>query len=301
MDLKDILLAEVNNVLDVYKGYLSELTPSNIIRFLRDQDERFDKAIGIVEGIISGAHNLEETDAKTLSIKAATVFILSLWSKLGKKGSSDRFSDEDWNDIAQSVFKYAVVTDAKNYCKLVFVLYRQSIEYALEKMRSNAEDDSVKRIKEIVKQLKKNEDRLDKGTISKVAFVDDDLWLCLEAVFIVLADRTGLQFGDGKYQELSNALGAIIFQKIRLSVYENELQALEDCLKEQQEIDYALSAKLDDYIMQLKDELDRFDAAVEEAFSSVIRTAFAGSAKLAAITGADEILDSIEDVDDFFM
>ena len=72
-------------------------------------------------------------------------------------------------------------------------------------------------------------------------------------------------------------------------------------MKEQKEIDEALANKLDDYILSLKDELDQFDATMEEAFSTDFRTAFTGSAKLAALTGADEVLESIEDIDNYFL
>lgn len=301
MDLKDILLGEVNEIIDVYKGYLSELNAKNVIGFLRKQDEDFDKAVNVIEKVISASQNISDTDSKTLSIKAATVCILSLWNKMGKKGSAEKLNDDDWKDIAQSVLDYAVIMDPKTYTKLVFVQYRKSIEFALEKMAENAEEDSAKRLEEIIKQLKENEDKLDKGAMTEVAFVDDDLWLCLEAIFIVLSDRTGIRIKGGKYQELSNVLGAVIFQKIRLGIYEEELQALEDCLNGQKELDEALTKKLNDYIMQLKDELDLFDKTIEEAFSSDFKTAFTGSAKLAAMTGAEEVLESMDDIDNYFL
>ncbi len=300
MDLKDILVAEINEVIDAYKSYLSELNPQNILEFLRKQDEDFDKAVTIIEKVISASKNIVETDSKALSIKAATVCILSLWNKISKKGSAENLSEEDWKEIAQTVLNYAVITDAKTYTKLVFIQYRKSIDFAIVKMKANAESDSVKRLKEIVDQLKRNEEMLDNGSLSEVSFVDDDLWLCLEAIFIVLSDRSGIRIKDGKYQELSNVIGAVIFQKIRLSVFEDELQALEESLNEQKKLDETLEAKLDDYINRLKDELDIFDATIDEAFSSDFRTAFTGSGKLASMVGAEEVLEDLEDIDNYF-
>ena len=143
---------------------------------------------------------------------------------------------------------------------------------------------------------------LESGTMPEAKFIEENLWLSLEAVFLVLTDRMNFLRISEERRELAEAVEALVFQKIRFRVYDKEVTAVNECLEYQAKLDQKLTEQVNAYIDALRDELDEFDALVDKAFDPTdFRLAFAGSADLAEFLGAEEILKAQSDIDDYFM
>jgi len=143
---------------------------------------------------------------------------------------------------------------------------------------------------------------LKSGSMSEVKFIEESLWLSLEAVFLVMTDRMNHSLIPKERQALAEAVGALTFQNFRYSCYEKELEVIDECLKSQKDLDQRLTQQVNEYIDALNAELDEFDILVEKAFDITdFQAAFRGSINLAKTFKAEEILQTQHDIDDYFM
>ena len=77
---------------------------------------------------------------------------------------------------------------------------------------------------------------------------------------------------------------------------------IDECITHQAELDQRLKERINAYIDALHDELDEFDELVEKAFdTSDFQNAFRGSIQLSKNLGAEGILQTKQDIDDYFM
>ena len=297
-------IAQINlkDILQFCRTAVNELNSSSIVSALREQNERFDKALGTVERILPAAENVLEQGAADVGIKAATIFVISLWSKIRHGASVDDLSKDDWNNIIGNIYENAAVIDPQEYSLLVFDLYRRSIAFAIEPMKPNASPTAVSRLEEIVSLMEEYADELRSGAMSETKFIEENLYLSLEAVFLVMTDRMSFTLLAEERRELAVAVSALIFQKIRYSHYDKELAVVNKCLEYQGELDQRLEERVNAYIDSLKNDLDEFDALVDKAFdTSDYRIAFRGSISLAETIGADGILQTKQDIEDYFL
>lgn len=293
-DLKEILKA--------CKSTLDNINSNSLVTALRAQNERFNNALLLVEKYLPLAEKAFDQDKADLSIRTSTIFLISLWSKLRQGGTVAELTKEDWNGILGNAAEKAVTIDPKDYSKMVFDLYRRSIAFAIDPMRQSASESVINRLEEIVSMMNCYAEDLDNGDVSEIKFIEENLWLSLEAVFLVLTDRMTHRVIPQERQELADALSALVFQKFRYSHYENELAAINECLEYQSDLDQRLESQVTAYIDALNDELDAFDETVERAFNTTdFQTAFRGSIELAQLMGSDEALQNQQDIDDYFM
>ena len=271
---------------------------NTLVGMLREQNAAFEHALSTLEKVLLTAERVEDADREEISLKTATVFILAMFSRMKRGGTVDELTDENWKAIADFALDYAVIREPKEFSLLVFRYYRDAIQFVIEPMRVNAAEDTVARLEEIVQCMDANAELAESGELPEARYIEGSLWLSLEAIFLVLSDQIG--FSKGR-QELANAAGALAFQSIRYRVYSEELAAVERCLEEQDVLDAALAEQVNEYIEHLNRELDDFDAMIAEAFSQDHRVAFRGSANLARAMGENQVLETTEDVDDFFL
>ena len=292
---------DLRGALQYCKDIIEKLDNNTVVAVLREQNEYFGKALDTVEKLIPAAENVIYQDADDIGIQAATAFLISLWSKMRDEESVNDLTQDDWKNIICQVYEQAATIDPREYSRLVFNTYRRSIAFAIEPMRINASQEVIGRLDEIVALMDEYSDALDERTIDEAKYIEENMWLSLEAIFLVMTDRLSLRILPEERRELADALGALAFQKIRYSIYDKELSAIDECLAYQAKLDKRLSSQVDAYIDALRDELDEFDRLVDAAFSSDFRTAFAGSASLAESLDAVDILRSTQDIDDFFL
>ena len=292
----------LRDILQYCRNIVDDLNSSSIVEVLRGQNQSFDKALNLIEKYLPAAEGVLDQDKADLGIKTATIFLISLWSKLRQGSSVAELTKEDWNNVLGAAAEEAATIDPQDYSLMVFDLYRQSITFAIEPMRVNASESVINRLEEIVSLMEGFDEDLRSENISETKFIEENLWLSLEAVFLVLTDRMSHTLLPKERQELSEAVCALVFQKFRFSHYEKELSVINDCLKYQAELDQRLEEQVNAYIDALNNELDEFDLLVEKAFdTSDYQAAFLGSVELARILRAEEILKTQQEIDDYFM
>lgn len=281
---------------------VDELNANTIVTVLREQSGKLDVALGVVEKILPKAEKLLDSDKSDVSMRAATMFLIALWSRLRQGGKVEDLKAEDWNALAGQAFEHAVEMDPRDYSKLVFDLYKKSIAFAIEPMKANASEAVTNRLEEIVSLMDRYSAELESGVLPETKFIEENLWLSLEAVFLVLTDRMNHKYLPEERQELAEAIGALVFQKFRFSIYDKELAAIDACLNNQADLDRRLTEQVNAYIDALNNELDEFDALVERAFDTTdFQEAFRGSKDLAKLLGAKDTLNSQKEIDDYFM
>lgn len=302
MDDKNNLQIILKEALQFCRGAVNELNENSLVSLLRNQNEQFDKALDVIEGILPKAENVLSQNVKDVGIRAATMFIIGLWSKLKDGVSVDDLTKDDWKNVMGVVYEKAAELDPKEYSLLVFDLYRKSIAYAIEPMRLNASSTVIHRLEEIVNLMEGFANGLKSGDITETKFIEENLWLSLEAVFLVLTDRISFRRLPEERRELAEAVSALVFQIFRYDNYDKELAAVNECLEYQGKLDQKLTNRVNEYIGALRDELDEFDMMVEKAFSTAdFTTAFRGSIDLAGTLGAEGILQTRKDIDKYFM
>lgn len=302
MDKDKMLQNSLREILQFCRTTLDELDDYPIITVLRKQNDRFERAIGVVEECFSSAENLQDQDANDVGIRAATMFIIGIWSKLRHGVTVDDLTKDDWENIMGIVYEQATAIDPKDYSILVFDLYRKSIAYAIEPMRANASESVTNRLEEIVDLMATFTGDFESGAMTEVKYIEENLWLSLESVLLVMTDRMSHSLLSKERQEMAEAISALVFQKFRYSLYDKELKAINQCLEYQSKLDQRLAEQVNAYINALNSELDEFDVMVEKAFDTEdFHAAFCGSAVLAKAMGAEEILQTQQDVDEFFI
>jgi len=296
--------AQINlrDILHYCKSTVNDLNSLSIVAAIRNQNQSFDKALNLIEKYLPAAENVLDQDKADLGIKTATIFLLGLWSKLKQGGSVAELTKDDWNNVLGIAAEKAATIDPQGYSLLVFDLYKQSIAFAIEPMRLNASESVINRLEEIVSSMEMHSESLKSGSMSEVKFIEENLWLSLEAVFLVMTDRMNHSLIPKERQELAEAIGALTFQRFRYRHYEKELEVIDACLKSQKDLDQRLTQQVNEYIDALNAELDEFDILVEKAFDITdFQAAFRGSINLAKTMEAEEILQTQQDIDDYFM
>ena len=292
----------LKEMLQYCRGVIDNLNSNSFVTTLLKQNENYSKALDIIEKLLPAAENVLDQGVDDISIRAATMFLIGLWSKLRQGGSVDGLTKDDWNNVLNNVYEQAAAIDPKDYSLKVFDLYRRSIEFAIDPMRGNASPSTIERLEEIVALMESYADALETDVMPEVKYIEENLWLSLEAVFLVLTDRMNHQLIPEERWELAEAIGALTFQKFRYSFYEKELDAVNECLEYQSKLDQRLKEKLNAYIDALRAELDEFDVLMGKAFDTTdFQAAFRESADLARTLGAEDILQTQQDVDDFFL
>lgn len=302
MDSNNKAQITLREILQFCKSSLNDLNSNNIFVALREQNSNFNNALNSIEKYLPAAENILDQDKTNLSIKSAMIFLISLWSKLKHGCSVADLTKDDWNSIMVAAAENTAMIDPKDYSMMVFDLYRKSIAFAIDPMRENASETAINRLEEIVSLMEENSEALETGSMPETKFIEENLWLSLEAVFLVMTDRMSHTLLPEERRELAESVGTLIFQKIRYSHYEEELSVIDECINHQAELDQRLKERINAYIDSLNDELDEFDELVEKAFdTSNFQAALRGSIGLAESVGAKGILLTKEDIDDYFM
>ena len=288
---------EIKEAIALCRAKIKSVNSNNIVQYLCEENAAFDRVLNVLDQAFTVADEIGEQDKKGIGIKTATVFIMSVYAKIRNGQMVKEFTDADWKDIANIAAKYAVLVDPREYSILVFETYRASINFAIGYMENSCES-TIDRLKGIAEEMSLYAEQVRDESMTEAKYIEECLWLSLEAVILVLSDRIGL---NKSHHEFVVAVSSLLFQQLRFQIYSEELDVVEECLQEQQELDAALEHRVNEYIDRLNSELDYFDELVEEAFSSDINTAFKGSMKLSEHTGAEDILKSTQAIDEYFM
>ena len=239
----------------------------------------------------------KDEDISTTSLKALTVMTFAILQRIGQGQDLKSFSKEDWKDILSETGQISILLDEQKYTVFVFMLYEKYIRYSADCL-SEFYPEKAQRINLVADELKQEHIKFYEGLISEPIYVEDCLWISLDAMIKLLASCSYLSH-DGKDGELSMAL----FEFARLKYYQEEYKIVQEYIDSQYQMDDQLQLRYDSFLKKLQLESEQYQKLIDNAFSPNFREAFLGSIALAKASGVEQkdILTSISDVDDYFL
>ena len=287
---------------------------------MRSIDELMDspalqKLARIMEAITFVQENLEaaaesDDDTKRKLIKVATVFQIFLVQKLAEGKKLKDLTNEDWKIIAEKVSQYAIMSDGQQYSVFIFTLYADYIEASADWFSGRPADEAAAKamdkaganIKGLSASIRFNTEQFQTGKISEVDYIEGCLWISLEAMIKLLACLLTPKIGP-EFACLTQAVAQLAFEYGRLVLLNREQKLLESYIENQYKLDEKLQAEYEEYLAEVNLYSEKFQGLIAAAFTPGVRDSLMQSAELARAAGVkeEELLTSIEDVDDFFM
>ena len=262
------------------------------------------KAISIFEKIqVNLCALVNKDDEETLTgIKVGTIILLTVLKKMAHGTTPNKFTEEDYKDIAKAVSEYAVLMDDQEYSVFVFELYAGYIEVSAKVLALRVDEKRTESIHALSEELRKKSVLLRDEKITETAYIEECLWISLEAMIKLLSAYAGSLAGQ-EYIDFLQAVSMYAFEYGRLVLYKKEQDILTEYLEKQYQLDVELSEKFESFKTELKRDSDRFNELVALAFDPGFRETLKSSVELAKAAGVDqeEILDSVEKIDSFFM
>ena len=244
----------------------------------------------------------EDSEQFTL-LKIGTVFQIFLVDVLASGKRANELTADDWQAIADKVEKHAVLEGGKSYSEFVFGLYADYIELSEKvlKVRGVSEDRAAA-VKEIADQIRNNTELLQQGEITEVRYVEDNLWLSLDAMIKCLSLYVTPLIGP-KYTQLLQSVTQLGFEYGRYMLYAKEQAILQEYLDNQRILDERLQTEYEAYLDEVNKNAERFQGLIAAAFDPGLRESLAQSIALAKAYGVKEadLLKSEEEIDAFFM
>lgn len=282
-----------------------------LIRNLKIEDlqkmatlDNLKKALDIIQGVQEAAESLKENGCtkKQNILKVGTTLTIAFFSKIREGKLPADFEEEDWRDIALHVQEYAVKADETQYSMYVFMLYAAYIEYSLGNMAFGLSDEKKEAVQTLADEIKSKTEMLENEQIGEVDYIDDCLWICLEAMIKLTAGAVDARTGFEK-EKVIEAAAMFAFECGRLTLYSREYELVNGYLENQKILDVELAMQFDEYLKELESQTDKFNALIDNAFSMDVRQSLRGSVMLAKVAGVgeDELLKSDEEIADYFM
>ena len=244
----------------------------------------------------------KEEDEKLTLLKIGTVFQIFLVDTLASGKKVKDLKEEDWKSIADKVAKYAVLTDEQSYTEFVFNLYADYIELSAKALRAGKiPKEKVAEVKALADEIRKNTERLHSEELSEANYVENCLWISLEAMIKCLSVSLTSLIGP-EFAQLAEATSQLAFEHGRYVLYAREQAILQAYIENQYILDEQLQKEYEAYLDEVKKHAERFGSLVENAFTLDLHEALIESAELARASGVkeEELLTSIEDIDDYF-
>ena len=251
----------------------------------------------------------EKDETSLTALKAGTMVLFSLLGKLVSGKSLRDLTDTDWADIAANVIDHAVLMDGRQYTVVVFETYAGYIELCVQYLKQwqsptgeGFPKEKLKAIENLAWEIRHKTKELRANKISEPDYVEDCLWLCLEAMIKQLSLWLGRNL-SAEFSELGQAVSILAFEYGRYRLYAKEQALLAEYLAKQEQLDAELQKQYDEFMAEVQAYSEQFMSLVDNAFAPDFRPALTDSVALAQAAGvADaEILVSVEDVDDFFI
>lgn len=246
---------------------------------------------------------IEKQDELELTgIKAVVILTFAILKKIAEGKKPSAFSVADWSDVATAVSKCAILADDRQYSAFVFCLYERYIRFCVMQLEGVISAFSYDVVSALADELHEKTANLNAGNITETKYIEDCLWISLEAMLKLLAS-TAVLFGDNRIADFTDALTSFAFEYGRMMLYSRELELVNQYISYQYQLDEELNQKYLDYMEDLEKEADSFRALVDKAFSSDFRDTFLKSALLAKISGVtdEDILSTRENIDFFFL
>lgn len=266
--------------------------------------ELLGKAVKTVSEIQRALLAISENDDGTemTLLKIGTVFQIFLIDTLASGKRPEELDNEDWKNIAEKVSQYAIFADGQSYTEFVFTMYADFIDLSAKTLQERkVPEEKTAEVRAIVEEIRTNTELLHSGELSEVNYVEKCLWSSLEAMIKCMSLSLTPLIGP-EFTQLVQASSQLAFEYGRYVLYAREQALLQGYIENQYRLDEQLQKEFEVYLDEVKKNAERFQSLVQNAFSCDLHEALVQSAELARAAGVkeEELLTTIEDVDDYF-
>lgn len=283
------------------KNYLVNLGIEKLME--SELGAKLDQALSIfklVEKHVNALSEKQEEEFYT-GMKVATIMTFSILKKLKDGCQISGFANDDWKDILKTVSEQAVLMDEQEYVKHTFGMYEKYIRSWTPYVATFAPENSVAAIDALADELAEKREVLDSEQIGEVQFIEDCLWISLEAMVKLLASMA-YRVAPEEYAGYAQAVAAYAFEYGRFMLYQREQELVNEFIQSQYKLDAELELKYESFIKDLEQQSEQFCVLIDNAFAPDFREAFLHSILLAKSAGVveSEVLTTMEDIDSFF-
>ena len=245
--------------------------------------------------------NNEEGEQLTL-LKVGTVFQVFFIDLLASGKQPKDLTKEEWTELFHKVSQHAILDDGQEYSVFVFSMYADYIDLSALTLQKSITQEHFEAIKDLAKTIRNNTELLRNGKISEIDYIEACLWLSLEAMMKLLCSLLDLIPGTEFAQAVQSA-AQLAFEYGRYVLFAKEQAILQEYIDHQRVLDEKLKFKFEAYLEEVQAQADQFRKLVDAAFSTDFHDALIQSAALARAAGVEEneLLTSLEEVDDYFM
>lgn len=272
------------------------LDPSNI--------DKFKKAIEIVQKAQDNIAALQKKDgsSKTKILKVGTTLTVAIMNKVEDGKLPTDFSAEDWEDVIDYISEYGIEMDDSHYSAYVFMLYSWFIEKSVDQIAIKLPDEKKASIIALSVELKSKTEQLSNEEISEDSYVEECLWICLEAMIKLVSGTIDAALGFDKNQVVEAAM-ILGMEYGRFVLYKKEYDLVTEYLDNQKNLDVELAIKYDAFVEELNEQAAQFAEFIDMAFAPNFGEVLVNSVMLARAAGVaeDEILKTTQDIDDYFL
>lgn len=287
---------------DTWNHLIQDITIEQLMRSPAGGKLQF--AVQTLEKIQENLYALsdKQDELGMTGIKAATVLTFAMLKKLAEGKKSSELNNDDWKDIAKAVSDYAVIADDQLYSMFIFRMYEQYILSSAAATRNIAPAHVTDSIKKLAEELHRKSELLQSNQIAEASYVEDCLWISLEAM-IKLVASTAFLSGNKELAEMVQALSAYAFEYGRMVLYQKEQQLITEYLEAQKQLDEELEKKYAQFLAELQEQTAQFRMMIDNAFAENFRESYLASIKLALCAGVpeNEVLKTAGEIDDFFL
>jgi len=271
---------------------------------LTSAGEKIAQALKLIEKLQDNAVALynNKDEIFITSVKSVTVLTFAMLKVFAEgKGPGD-ITKEDWKNIASTVSEIAVLQDDRSYTVYVFSLYESYIRNYAEQIRELIDPGKADAVAALADKINEKTVLLNEGKISEVTYIEDCLWISLEAMVKLIASLASFA-GDNRISEFTEAITTFAFEFGRYSLYRKEQEIVNQFIDLQYIMNEELKTKYELYKEELAEQTNVFISMVEQAFSHNFKESFMNSVEFANLAGvkSEEILKTEEDIDDFFL
>ena len=286
---------------------MSEIDLKQItLTFLKETPigENLERVVPVLEKVQTAVYALDNnTDSDDLRrLKIGTVLLLSVMKKAKAGKNPQEFSKDDWAEVAKDISTFAIEMDSREYTAGVFRLYSVWIGQTANQLIGRIPLHRTDAIKSLAEDLNQKIKQLSDEEITEVAFVDDCLWISLDATIKILSAYMGLPMIP-EVGELVQSAANAAFEYGRLMLLKKDQRLLTEFIENQYALDAELEEKYEVFRTELQADADQFNHLIENAFSPDFREELISSVELARKAGVEEeeILDTQEKIDSFFL
>lgn len=239
-------------------------------------------------------------------LKVGTTVGFNVVKRIANGQDPRKFTERDWEEIVKESSIEATSIDDNTFSAGVFMAYADYIGISAENIKNAIAGKSYEAILALSDEIRNKTELLRTGNIQEAVYVEECLWISLEAMiklFSSLGTAVISKFSKEEAGELFQAMSDFAFEYARLRMYAKEKQLITAYMENQQRLDDELQEEYDSYIKELNEYSSLFNSFVENAFASDMRNSLRASAAMARAAGVakEEILNSEDEIDDFFM